>query len=55
MASRNNPKSVEQLIRQHSKARVIYRTPVSVIDAKVRGMRYLCDRDVIEGMVRKYA
>lgn len=60
MASPNNPKSVETLIRQHSQARVIYKsekTWVTGFDAlgKPQFSRPLHDSDVINGMVRKYA
>jgi hypothetical protein len=54
MASPNNPKSSEQLIREHSKARVLHQKPLSAIDEHIRGMRPLRDGDVIEQMVRQY-
>lgn len=55
MASPNNPKSVEQLIRQHSKARVIHAHPVSFIQAKLKNIREITRSDVIDAMVRQYA
>lgn len=55
MASPNNPKSVEQLIRQHSKARVIRATPVHPRGRKLMNIREITKNDVIDAMVRKYA
>lgn len=54
MASPNNPKSAEQLIREHSKARVISADRVHPIDQRLTGLRQLSSADVIESMVRKY-
>jgi hypothetical protein len=54
MASPNNPKSCEQLIREHSKARVLVSAPVTQIDSMIRGIRPLRDSDAIEQMVRQY-
>ena len=47
--------TVEQLIRAHSKARVITATPVPFFVEKMGAIRRMRDSDVIEQMVRKYA
>lgn len=61
MASKNNPKSVEQLIRENSKARVIKHgapyTRQMVRSGRIfsEPLRMLTNRDAVEQMVRKYA
>ncbi|WP_312388553.1 hypothetical protein [Stutzerimonas nitrititolerans] len=47
--------SVEELIRKHSKARVVTPTRISVHAERALGIRQIADRDVIDSMVRKYA
>lgn len=60
MASPNNPPSSAELIRTHSRARVIYpsRKPLIVGAHPITGMpmlaRELTDADVRESMVRQY-
>lgn len=57
MASKNNPKSSAQLIREHSKARVITASNKSFLvpsDFGIRTSRQMRDHDVVESMVRKY-
>lgn len=60
MASPNNPKSCEQLIREHSKARVLVasRKPMVIGRNELTGLpifaRLMTDADAIEQMVRQY-
>lgn len=53
MASPNAPKSSEQLIREHSKARVIKAAPRDYW-SRLKERREIKDQDAIEQMVRKY-
>lgn len=55
MASPNNPPSVAELIRKHSKARVLHVTPVGHFAAKYMNQRQLIRHDVVEALVRQYA
>lgn len=54
MASPNAPKSSEQLIREHSQARVVHAALVPHWEYATRGHRQITNQDAIEQMVRKY-
>lgn len=47
--------SVAELIRKHSKARVIKATPVDPVSRQLGQYRELRNSDVVEQMVRQYA
>lgn len=55
MASPNAPKTVEQLIREHSKARVLRAVPVTPEASRFFGHKQLTTAQVIDDMVRRYA
>lgn len=46
--------SVQFLIENYSKARVIKAAPVNEL-SRLLGKREICDRDVVDSMLRKYA
>lgn len=60
MANPNNPKSSAQLIREHSKARVLYPSNKRFVtghDPLTRAPKFsrqLTDRDVVESLVKKF-
>lgn len=49
------PPSVEELIRRHSKARVLHAHPVGFWETKINGKCELTNHDVMDSMVRQYA
>lgn len=55
MASPNAPQTTAQLIREHSKARVLVATPVSEFAKKFLKHKAITRNDVVESLVRQYA
>lgn len=55
MASPNAPKTTAELIRKHSKARVLTATPVNWPAAHYLRHREITRNDVVESLVRQYA
>lgn len=54
MASPNNPASSAELIRKHSKARVLFAHPVGALERRIGSKREIHRDDVIESMIRQY-